>query len=781
MAAVALALLLAGTIALYLLYCSKHPTKKLKAEITVIAIAIVCSLAIRMVVGYAALPDRTFAGGAVSFFHGLFSSTAGLTFNSLLELGEVAGGILACLYYGVIVYASFVFLIVVTVGLSYEFYSRVQIHGLRRRFSSYYIFTTVTPDTILLALSIKNHFEEERKRTGKKHKYVIIFYENGEESFSRKNQLHCKLMENGFYYYSDFRRDDRGNVVSFLKKFKFRRKDFKRDECGDVRNKLFNVFAMGDCGGFEGDNAAVVFEDLTSVLGAYVKVKDGEIVNAIPTAVNYYLLTGGEINFDSYKHRLNRVFDDILEELGCHDNKDAYRDGLKAKIQLNVFNEATLSSQSLVAERKRNLAAKGEGAFAADSAPDENGAYRIAVLGFGKTGQYAMEELYTHTTYITKSGEAEYTPTRFIADIYDVSINEKSGLFAHNHPLFRCLNEESGLPADTQTLINKADEISGGAYDMLYDKAQAVCGLPRKQAKEFIDKNMQLPVAVFHSQSCFTYPFMSAESADAAIKEARKCGIRDFVIALGDDERNIAMANVLIDSFKREYYAANGKAQGRHITIYVNLIESESVGRLNWLDDDIETFSTAYGEGAKPFLSVVPFGNRGEMFSYATLIDDYYARLYHYGYTVLTDENKRAEAATYLNNLRADYNAYRNSDAVSDCWLLEDPFIKLSNKSAQAYAVVYYERFVKGGGTVSADEKELMKRLEHERWSRFHISHGWIYADYAGADKLFRRSLRHHTCLCPYDKLLAEYTKQYDEINVDLGSVRNLVFGGGDR
>ncbi|MDE6690694.1 MAG: hypothetical protein K2K04_01870, partial [Clostridia bacterium] len=629
------------------------------------------------------------------------------------------------------------------------------------------------------------------KKSGKKskQKHIIIFYENGEESFSRKNQLHRKLMENGFYYYSDFRRNDRGEIVSFLKKFKFRKSDCERDNCGDVRNKLFNVFAMGDCGGFEGDNGEVVFGDMTAVLKSYVYAKKGAIVNDIPTTVNYYLLTGGEINFESYEHRLNMVFEDCLNADGVKqvlesecDGADAkqrakikngYLKQLKEKIQLNVFNEATLSSQSLVAARRRNLTAKGEGAFAADAASDENGAYRIAVLGFGKTGQYAMEELYTQTAYLNDN----YTPSQFIADIYDVTVADKSGLFAYNHPLFRCLNAKTGALADTRMTVERADKLSGGAFDILYAQAKKVCRFSDEDAKTFVDGNMKFPVAVFHSQSCFKFPFMDSEGA-AAVNEVRKAGVRDFVVALGDDEKNIAMANVLIDSFKCAYFSDGSDVNGRHITIYVNLIEEESADRLNWHADDIAIFSTGYGEGKKPFLSVVPFGSRQEMFSYSTLIDDYCARLYDFGYSVLSGEVDGVSGHDFIKALKADYNAYRGDSAVSDGWLLKTPFVKLSNKSAQAFSINYYEKYMLSDGNVGSYDRELMARVEHERWNRFHISHGWVYAPYEKEEKSVRRAMRHHNCLCPFDRVLDSSTKKYDQINIELGFNKDIVFGG---
>ena len=63
---VAVAALIAAlvvTILCYLNYCSKHPMRKLRAEICVVAIACIFSLTIRLIIGFAYLPHDSFAGG----------------------------------------------------------------------------------------------------------------------------------------------------------------------------------------------------------------------------------------------------------------------------------------------------------------------------------------------------------------------------------------------------------------------------------------------------------------------------------------------------------------------------------------------------------------------------------------------------------------------------------------------------------------------------------------------------------------------------------------------
>ncbi|MDE6373837.1 MAG: hypothetical protein K2L72_04985, partial [Clostridia bacterium] len=541
--------------------------------------------------------------------------------------------------------------------------------------------------------------------------------------------------------------------------------------------RLFNVFAMGDCGGFEGENGGVVFDDLEGVLGYYLKEKRGR-VKGIPTTVNYYLLTGGEINYESYQRRLDTLVDGYCS--GTKINAEE----VKAKIQVNVFNEATLSSQDLTEKRKACLERRGLGAFAADSAPDVNGAYRIAVLGFGKTGQYAMEELYTHSAHLTsEKGEngVAYLPVRFIADVYDVTSDEKSGLFAYNHPLFRCIYGKDGAPLSTEEIVGRADKVGGQAFNALYGACARLGKKDEKSAAKFVEENMRFPVAVFHPQSCFAFPLMDCDRTDAMVKATKENNIRDIVVALGDDERNIAMANVVIDSFKRAFYADG--ACGCHVKIYVNLIERESVKRLDWQCGDEDIFSTPCkdgdGKAVQPYLSVIPFGCRNDMFSYATLIDDYSARLYSHGYDLIDqDENK---AADFIGRLDDDYNAFRGNTDVSDGWRNLGQFKRKSNRSAQNFAVNYYEYYLLHGGKLTEEELAYLGRLEHERWNRFHISHGWIYGYYDRNDKPYkemRRSMRHHDCLCAYDVMLSESTKKYDMINVRLGFIKEIVYGG---
>ena len=92
------------------------------------------------------------------------------------------------------------FLAVISVGLSYETYSRVQMRGLRRRFCVYYIFTAITPDTILFAQSIKNHFEEEdgKKARNLSTDTLSYFLRTVKKAFRAKTAFTASLWKTAF-------------------------------------------------------------------------------------------------------------------------------------------------------------------------------------------------------------------------------------------------------------------------------------------------------------------------------------------------------------------------------------------------------------------------------------------------------------------------------------------------------------------------------------------------------------------------------------------------------
>ncbi|MDE7107106.1 MAG: hypothetical protein K2O39_02160, partial [Clostridiales bacterium] len=540
--------------------------------------------------------------------------------------------------------------------------------------------------------------------------------------------------------------------------------------------------------------------------------------------LNYYVLTSGEVNYESYERRSEEVISEQISGLPkefewCGPAAQKPKDLIKyidSKTQINVINEAALSSHSLVLARNKHLNELGDRAFELESAPDEHGAYRVAVIGFGKTGQYAMEELYIHTARLDKKSDG-YVPTQFIADVYDDDINKKSGLFAYNHPLFRCLDEKNNPISDTSATMARAKNITGEGIEILRSEYMEQAKAEQTKAQKFIDSKMAFPVAVMHKGNCFAYPFLAAEGTETAIAAVRDYGIRDIVVALGNDERNIDMTNILIDSFRRLFLKeeladekSDLKLKLPHVKIYVNIIDKRNKALIDWRWEKDEALLThkyecnANGEITDyPRLSVIPFGYREKMYSYSPFIEDYRERLYNYGYnlrTAINDANEQDKPLVQQNydqfkaSVAKDYNAYKSNEDAIDQWMTISQFLRLSNKSAQAFSINYYKYKKLHAGEFSAADWDYLVRLEHERWNRFFISHGWVYAKYYKDDKYktmsdedkkeekkkekdARRQVRQHNCLCPFDVMLDDYTKAYDRGNVELGFIKEIVFG----
>lgn len=959
-AAAILVVALGLTLWLYLKLSAALPTKKLLIEVIVILSTVVIGMIVRMAIYYASLPDRKLVGGVQSFFHDLLASISYLTFNTPEAINDMSGlrcGLLISIYYGVLAYTALVFLSVITVGISYDLYSRIQL--LLKKFrihTAYYVFTSVTKDSIVLAKDIKSRYKSEPKLSrGKALKPVIVFLDDGEHTFSRKNPLHRKLIENGFFHLSDPRVNRKGETVCILRKFNFAIK--KKCDVGENYGRIFHIFALADGGDYEKTNAEAVYDDLSATVKKYVKfkkivkiekglkvkqkaseekndaqkekssenvsessdklLKEEELLDKhkntlnvnletlekkidklpiFPTIVNYYVLASGEVKYDSYQRRTDEVIKETLRvTINTLEDVIHKEDVIKIiskhaakNFKVNVFNEATLAGGELIAARKENMPRDCK-EFLDYTLPDKEDAYRIAVIGFGKTGQHALEALYTQTANIAEVGD-EYLPTQFIADIFDSNMSDLSGAFAYNHPLFRCITSDSVTTDRTQNVLKEAANVQSGAVDVLCRSYMNRKGVDYNQAKAFIDKKMALPVAVMHTASCFGYPFMSGEQTEAAIDSAYRHGVRDFVVSLGQDEKNIAMANILIDSFRRYFLKIgiyDGECPSVHVKIYVNIIEKQNVPFIDWSEDDKKIYS--YGNPYR-LLSVVPFGYRENMYSYDSLIGDYKDRLYNYGYELLSpinrnidnrffdysneqlsaelqkledriiklekplknkDEDKDKgkdkpaestptepqgtitalgiridslvpqyfdketckelddleetlnmisdqfeyndsipEYEKFLDNLSKNIDIYRGNEEVTQKWLGLDQFKRLSNRSARQFAIFYYKfKESKGGAPLTARDYDFLQRVEHERWNRFHICNGWVYADYGASpkftaalktaelgEKTVRRSVKQHNCLCPYDEMLNDTTKKYDKCNVDLGMVEEIVF-----
>jgi len=614
-----------------------------------------------------------------------------------------------------------------------------------------------------LKKELKTLKKDARRR---KKKYAIIFLGNELEAFDKKEEMHRAIMYNDFYYWSYGKAENKDKERSILKILHF--KKFIDDSRSESHNNHLHVFALANDNslrGAENKNSDVVFDDITATIKDYVNV-------GVPTPVNYYIFTNADSNYEFYKTRIAKLTGSTPapNSLTEYEKKNYW----EKQFQLHILNEAQLTGENLSAEFKEHILVREENQkdyshedvdrYLKFFKPNDENDFRIAVLGFGETGQYALDELFIASSYLSdkndKSPDERFRASSFIADVYDSEMDTKSGLFAYSHPLYLCKNAEKGDPELSKTLKAWARNVHNQNVSAIVNSCMS------KMSKNRVYDLMGFPIVVFHNRSCFDKDFMNEIDEDFSRYDYKKADYKAFIVALGKDEYNIAMANSLIDDAKHELLLGGDSAMWNNKVIFVNIRDEKNVYRLNWTDEDKQNF--------KNTLTVVTFGCREKVWSYKNIIDDDTDSIYNYLYSLYDpyaeENNKKYERIG--NDIKEDVeknrdgwkDRIRNESNYRDIWLKLDTFKKASNRSAMRFGINFF--------LSNAEDNEYFRRTEHLRWNRFHMANGWVFADYEKAEKNFRRHNKEHTCLKPFE-LLDEGTKLYDGINVKLSIVLN--------
>lgn len=552
--------------------------------------------------------------------------------------------------------------------------------------------------------------------------------------------------------------------------------------------------------------------------------------------VDYHILTDDEINYEFYATELDRILKDsfskrlysafdALGEATEQEKKEWFIDQVVKELlarvrrcfQLHIFNEALLSARDfslrriesyrredefLARQRGWSSAAKlpwGESllrhdvAFRTSDPDEERFVYRAVVLGFGKTAQCAMNALFVQTSAVDEQDR----PSQFIADVYDRTADERSGLFAYTHPLYQCFNLKDCRPKGAGALKNDALFLDDTAHQVLYDSYREGKSIDFYVARKQVNEQMGFPRICFHKVSCFDLDFMRMldEKIDAD-GPLVKNDVRAFIICLGTDEANIRMANALIDDFKHEAYAADSKASASGggsepllQTIYVHIRDEKNSHRLNWTQEDEEFFRRRNRR-----LVVVRFGNRETLYSYDGLLEERPAERFHYVYDRFSKgiepEDSRPKWVKQMTGLLektlVHYNDgldfYKdavasifknicdelcNSEEPHTLWLDIDAYLKQSNESVSLFEVVYEGLLLQNG--LKMNDLRRFVCLEKVRWNRFYMSNGWVFGKPNDAvPKKMRRRGKEHDGLSLFEMLPTNY-KLYDAVNVLFG------------
>lgn len=652
-------------------------------------------------------------------------------------------------------------------------------------------------------LRIKAMFGGKKLASGeKKRRCIIVFSGDGIGVFDRKDPLHREIMARGYYYWN-FDKVKYGSEKSLLKRL-----HLYKDNAGcgrsrerDVEYSFFALALTADLKSSEATNADRVYDEVAAMTDEATAGK-APFVKA-----SFYFMVASEINYEAYKRRMNDVVQDHLirsdidtnrldgalaAEFYCELDKYASTARDSAEIErkkrdlfcekcakvirkyyaLYAFSESKLAVRTLIEGRTKlferaiaSAKANGKDALAADRLPvadfvGNGGKYRVMVLGFGKTGQLALNALFSDTAYLDEDG----VQPRFVADIYDV--DAKAGLFSSEHPMYLCASADKGYAPMSEAVF--ADKTKCQLKKI--EKAFAPIAAEGYDLNEIVEK-MRLPRLVFHEVSCFEPGFFDeldrqTEKSDEKSGKnlSRKLEYNAYVIALGDDESNIAMANALLDDFKHEKNADGGSG---NVIVYVNVRDRRNRCRIS------------PSEGR---INVVLFGDASDMYTYRNIVDIEDDKKFNYayqllgGYTKYDGKDKKIGEVTVHNKFEADiakiFADFGKPNAAGDDfekkvkdvvallaerigadpeeseqkWMECSMMDRESNYGARRFGRLF-AHIIDEAKIV--DDKLLMRlsEIEHIRWMRLMMAYGWIYS--GKKDK----EIKEHDNLCPFEML----------------------------
>ncbi len=755
--AVVLIVAYAGIMLAYFALRKRFSETKHLIEIVTVVVVFLMSAVFKFIIAKLATDDDgnmiledTIANNIALFFHSLYQGVGGLSLEGLADLGDITSEVIRCLYTGTSVLGAFVFISVITATASYEIYSFVQLLFPENN-RNIFVFTALTDESIALAKSIKEQYENSVK-DGKHgvRKPKIVFAGPGLEPFDRHDGLCREVSANGFLYWSYFQKDDDVPTRSIAKALRLDNRNQ-----GDY-SKHFVIFAFGadEHVPQEEDNMNLVFRDIDARLNA--KNDDG-------LRIEYYILTKREVNYQAYGQKI-KEYGAKLEE------KRKY--GLSSMAVIDVFNEAYVIGKNAVTKIMEAGLGKELAVCKGDGYKD---LLSVWALGFGGVSESVTRELFVRSPGIGEDNNSR----KYIVDVYDNSDSSDgspSGLFKISHPDYIVTSRTREEAESTETITGFLDY----AEAKIGEANQTHAGLPH-------------PVYRFNDMDCCGQAFI--ESLDKNTGRG-KFGQPDvIVIATGDDYRNVRITNAITqDIINESSEKANDENKHRQYIV------------VNLFDDNNNALISRYGAEASEdgtvidlpevSLTIIIIGNLRETYDYARFTEqEERSAEYNYSYQKLSNSNdwdKNAlavdsaeglgvvseEINKYIADIRSGaervddekvgkYTDYlltlaknidadgkmHDKDKFSRYYQL-DIWTKESNRSACRVSELYramYEDLLECPDKYSRSEiLAYISAVEHDRWVRHYYSDGWTYASKKNVAK------RQHGCLVPYTQASSE-------------------------
>ena len=712
---------------------------------------------------------QCFSDGFLAVLNAIYSSIGGLAFDGG-DMGVAGMHAINCLYSGASLYAGAIFLSVVTAKASYDVYSGIRIYMLRlsrarkKGLVDLFIFSSVTEDALLLARSIGERYQNQSADKKNKKRHVIIFSGEGLETFDRKNPMHSEIMSQGYFYWP-FAVSENERPKSLLKRLGLNvDNDFTQNKKPLEKTGEVHIFAFTNntaLSGLESENSSLVANEVKTLTGEYVKCAPQK-----RSIVNFYILSDGAIDYGYYNTFIKDAVNSEIEGLEVKPDEDLTQKLCNFYFQLKVINEADLTGKCLAERRSERFVEDSnnsdENLFLKDVKASAEQPFRALVMGFGRTGQCALAELVNATAYVDKNGNAG----QFYADVYDTNASSIAGIYTVSHPLCHCVSLGDKVHSVEQSDLT----------DLAIESTQNIFGSANCDLNE-VTKTMCLPIIGFHSLSCYSYEFINYLDLKVGDEkhgeQYNKSRYNAFIASLGNDEDNIKIANAIISDLKRESKFAFKPDFLQ--TVYVNVRNPRNLGRVLWTSEDKARY---------PQIKVVLFGESTDLYSYARIIDDNVDATYNYVYNRLFDQISseksgeitpleqikqaliKADSTDYssaINKLLGGAGAFDKQSALSE-WLSLDLWRKQSNGGAKRFSA-NYQTFIKDN-PLTGENISLLAHIEHERWCRFYIMHGWAYKNYQKADKAYYQANKYHNCICPMSMI---------DVGVQLYDVGNVL------
>lgn len=541
---------------------------------------------------------------------------------------------------------------------------------------------------------------------GAKKRCLIVFTGRDMRPFERRDQLHRRLMANGFLYLRyDFGRDMRevkrkgessacrGVLADFIK---------------SARNIHFFAFSRNDDFkeqfGKKYKSEQVNFRTVSEEIAALEAYSHRRRINRIPpkfhtpARICFYILSEDDVDHPTYDVRFEQWRDKFVS------NKNSRLAGVI--LDYKIINEAERATWKLAlglddkGDPDNNILTDESGgnwikeyvaaAEKVSLSPIETGACaddhivgrraptkRILSLGFGDTARKTIGGL-----YVNNDGN-------MIVDVIDSRASSIMGGYMRSHPSVLCMPAKSTDAFknnhDTMPDVAKNDPVKWWMYwynNLLAVNYAELDGTGDKAA-EYID------------DSFGNRDLGQEENYDA------------FIIALGDDELNLDCFRNVMSDIRRELIANGGS---KSIKILVHLREKGNAERLYWAAErEIEVI--------KQHVDVKAYGAREDVYTYNEIVND-------------------AEAIE-MNNAYSIAAGYADNKNRFELWRGRKEFDKWSSKAAIAFfeTLKRLEEAAEEACTQRRIEDKEARRLicsrlsgvaEHRRWSRFLYVNGFV-------------------------------------------------------